>query len=119
MKIIKVDPANWQHEPGYRRNILLTGADLNSSGARVQIVAITPGETVASHYHEETYEVYYVLSGQCRLTVNEETLDLLPGMLLLMEPGDAHTLTNNGRHIFEVLVFKTNAGAEDTFWLAQ
>jgi hypothetical protein len=33
-----------------------------------------------------------------------------------MEPGDAHELINEGPEEFEVMVFKTNAGKNDTAW---
>lgn len=116
MKILNADLQSWQDLPGYKRNILLTSADLNSPGTRVQIVTIAPGETISKHYHVTSYEVYCVLNGRCVLTVGDQEIILHPGTLLTIEPGDVHRLHNDGRELFELLVFKTNAEPNDTFW---
>ena len=118
MKKINIDPNNWQQQPGYRRNTLLTGADLHSPGARVQMVTINPGDTISAHYHKTSHEVYCVMQGQCTLVVDGQEIILRPGMLLSIEPGDIHQLHNHGGETFELLVFKTNSGSDDTFWTA-
>ncbi len=118
MKKIDIDPNNWQQLPGYRRNVLLTGADLHSPGARVQMVTMKPGDSIAGHYHKTAHEVYCVLQGQCTLVVDGQEIILRPGMLLSIEPGDIHQLHNHGGETFELLVFKTNSGSDDTFWTA-
>jgi quercetin dioxygenase-like cupin family protein len=118
MKKIEIDPKKWQQLPGYRRNILLTGADLHSPGSQVQIVTMNPGDSIPGHYHKTSHEVYSVLQGQCTLTVDGQEIILRPGTLLTIEPGDIHQLHNHGREMFELLVFKTNSGQDDTFWIA-
>lgn len=117
MKNIAIDPQNWQDLPSYRRNVLLTGADLNSRGARMQIVSIKAGAHVGLHYHKTSYEVYVALQGQCDLLVNGEEILLQPGTMLLIEPGDRHELFNNGTEEFQLLVFKTNSSSDDIFWI--
>jgi len=47
--------------------------------------------------------------------VNGETSTLRRDDMLLMEPGDVHSLSNSGSVPFVVLVFKTN-GDNDTHW---
>ena len=118
MKKINIDPQNWQQLPGYKRNVLLTGADLYSPGTRVQIVTIEPGDTIANHYHKTSHEVYCVLKGQCKVIIGSQEITLHPGMLLTIDPGDIHHLHNDGSELFELLVFKTNSGPDDTFWNA-
>ncbi len=119
MKKIIIDPENWRDLPGYRRNVLLTSADLNSPGARMQIVTVQPGAHIAPHYHKTSTEVYIVQKGQCTLRVNGQETILIPGSMLVMEPGDVHELSNHGREPFQLLVFKTNAGPDDTYWTAE
>jgi len=118
MKKIETDPQNWQQLAGYRRNILLTGADLHSPKSRVQIVSMNPGDSISGHYHKTSHEVYYVLQGQCTLVADGQETILRPGMLLTIEPGDIHQLHNHGGELFELLVFKTNSGPDDTFWMS-
>ncbi|MFN2179673.1 MAG: cupin domain-containing protein [Candidatus Promineifilaceae bacterium] len=115
MKIIRLDEREPVEAEGYRKLILLDEEDLHSKGARVQIVTIQPGDTVADHYHERAREFYLVLQGRCELTVNGETSTLRRDDMLLMEPGDVHSLSNHGAIPFVVLVFKTN-GENDTHW---
>jgi quercetin dioxygenase-like cupin family protein len=117
MKISRIDDREPVEAAGYRKHILLDEADLQCEGARVQIVTIEPGDTVADHYHETAREFYLVLQGQCRLRVNGETSTLQRDDMLLMEPGDVHSLSNDGSIPFVVLVFKTN-GENDTHWSA-
>ena len=116
MKQVDITDEGWISASGYKKNVLLTEMDLQSKGARVQVVHIAAGETVADHFHESSFEVYYVLEGQCTLFANGERVLLQPGSLLLMEPGDVHSLHNHGSEPFLVLVFKTNAEEGDTFW---
>jgi mannose-6-phosphate isomerase-like protein (cupin superfamily) len=82
MKKIEIDPQNWQQLAGYRRNILLTGADLHSPGSRVQLVTINPGDTIGEHTHKTSHELYCVLQGECTLVVDGQEITLRQGMLL-------------------------------------
>lgn len=117
MKIIQLRDREPVRANGYTKHILLDAEDLQNDGARVQIVTIQPGDTIADHYHRTTREFYLVLQGRCRLIVNGETEVLRRDDMLLMEPGDVHRLTNHGSIPFVLLVFKTNA-EKDTFWSA-
>lgn len=82
----------------------------------MQMVSMEPGDTISGHYHKTSHEVYCVLKGQCTLKVDGQEIDLQPGILLTIEPGDIHQLHNHGSELFELLVFKSNSGPEDTFW---
>jgi len=117
MKIIELVDRAPVGAAGYRKHILLDGEDLQCDGARVQMVTIEPGDTIADHYHQRAREFYIVLQGRCRLTVNGQTSVLRRDDMLLMEPGDVHSLTNHGSIPFVLLVFKTN-GENDTYWSA-
>ena len=117
MKSLRLNDREPVQAEGYRKHILLNAEDLHSDGARVQMVIIEPGDTIADHYHQRAREFYLVLQGRCELTVNGETSILRRDDMLLMEPGDVHGLTNHGSIPFVLLVFKTN-GEDDTFWSA-
>lgn len=115
MKTIQLNDREPVQAEGYIKHILLDAKDLQSDGARVQLVIIQPGDTIADHYHRTTREFYIVQQGRCQLTVNGQTLVLRRDDMLLMEPGDIHSLTNHGSIPFVLLVFKTN-GENDTYW---
>jgi len=42
------------------------------------------------HYHKRTAETYYVLEGKGRLELDDEIVDLEPGMAVLIPPGVRH-----------------------------
>ena len=115
MKFIRLNDREPVQAEGYTKHILLDAEDLQSDGARVQVVTIQPGDTIADHYHRETREFYLVLQGRCQLTVNSQTSILRRDDMMLMEPDDIHKLVNHGNIPFVLLVFKTNA-EQDTFW---
>jgi mannose-6-phosphate isomerase-like protein (cupin superfamily) len=115
----KVEPngANWIEAQGYRKRVLLASADLASEGTLVQIVVMRPQSAIRAHYHKTSREFYYVIAGECTLVVNGRPAQLRAGDMLLTEPGDVHSLHNESVEEFRLLVFKTNAGPGDTYWL--
>lgn len=44
------------------------------------------------HYHKECTEVYYILEGQGKMEMNEDVIDISPGMVLYIEPATRHRL---------------------------
>jgi mannose-6-phosphate isomerase-like protein (cupin superfamily) len=63
---------------------------------------LPPGATTTPHYHPKTEEIYYILVGQARMRIAEETADVGPGDAIAIPPGQTHQITNTGR---ETLVF--------------
>jgi quercetin dioxygenase-like cupin family protein len=116
MKIISLNPDSWQQGRGYRKNRLLSASELKQPGALLQLVSVPPGSSIPPHAHHASIEVYVVTRGECLLEVNDQTIDMWPGDIILMEPGDVHALTNRGQEPFELLVFKTNATEGDVKW---
>ncbi|MCB8984182.1 MAG: cupin domain-containing protein [Ardenticatenaceae bacterium] len=113
---LELDEAGWVNGRGYRKQVVADTAVLAAPGVFVQVVEMAPGESIPNHSHQTSREFYAVQGGRCRLVVNGESRRLEPGDMLLMEPGDVHSLHNDGDELFRLLVFKTNAATEDTFW---
>lgn len=44
------------------------------------------------HYHRHCTEVYYILEGQGKMELNDETIDVAPGLVIYIEPGTRHRL---------------------------
>ena len=57
------------------------------------------------HYHKQTTEVYYILEGKGRLELDDETVDLEPGVIVLIPPGVRH----RGYGDFRTIVIGTPA----------
>lgn len=116
MIVIRADETGWVNGRGYRKQVVADTAVLACPGAFVQVVVIEPGETIPDHTHQTSREFYVALNGRCHLIVNGASHHLKPGDMLLLEPGDVHRLHNDGDEPFRLLVFKTSATGEDTFW---
>lgn len=117
MKKVQLNEHNWIQSRGYRKQVLLSGHDLESQGALVQIVVIPSKCAIQDHYHQTSREFYYVMAGECIVVLNGTESVLRAGDMLLTEPGDIHSLRNVGQEEFRLLVFKTNCVRADTFWV--
>jgi len=116
MKHIPKATGDWQHCAGYAKKVLLTADDLHCEGALVQLVEIPPQTSVADHYHEHCTEVFHVLAGSGRFTIDGRSVQLEPGDTLTCEPGEIHSTYNDADEPFLYAVFKTNAVAGDLHW---
>jgi mannose-6-phosphate isomerase-like protein (cupin superfamily) len=58
------------------------------------IVAV--GTATQEHYHKTTEEIYYILSGTGRMTLDGEVRDVRPLDAIAIPPGQRHTIANSG-----------------------
>ncbi len=59
--------------------------------------AIVPvGGSTAEHYHPKSEEIYYILKGEGRMKINEETRDIAPQDGIAIPPGAPHKIWNTG-----------------------
>ena len=63
------------------------------------------------HYHRETTEVYYILRGRGKMELNDDVVDVEPGMVVYIEPMTAHRLVS--AEGVETVVFGVPAYRED------
>ena len=68
----------------------------------LHVVHILDGK---KHYHKRSAETYYVLEGKGKLELDDETVDLEPGMAVLIPPGVRH----RGSGDFKTIVTGTPA----------
>lgn len=70
----------------------------NSSLTRHSLAEIRhpPGTVSQEHYHTEAEEVYYVLSGQGGVRVDGEPRTIGPGDVVIITPGQRHTVWQEG-----------------------
>jgi mannose-6-phosphate isomerase-like protein (cupin superfamily) len=70
-----------------------------NSGIRQQSLAearLAPGAATAPHFHLQTEEIYYILSGTGRMRIGEEQRDVGPGDAIAIPPRAIHTIANIG-----------------------
>jgi oxalate decarboxylase/phosphoglucose isomerase-like protein (cupin superfamily) len=66
------------------------------------IAKLDPGQIHLLHHHEGASELYYVLKGMGKFTVDEEVVDGSPGTGIYMPPGSKHRIENNGEQTLEL-----------------
>ena len=67
------------------------------------IANLSSGKTIESH-KDPMEEIYFVLSGEGKMTVDEETRHVSPGDATWIPAGSAHGLTNDSQDNLLILV---------------
>ncbi len=61
------------------------------------------GAAATPHHHVRTEEIYYVLEGLGRMTIDGDTQDVVSGDAIAIPPGAVHGITNIGGHVLKFL----------------
>lgn len=67
------------------------------------LISIAPGASSKPHYHKICQESYYILSGQARMRLDEQEIQMERGEACLILPGQVHQITNNSNQTLEFL----------------
>ena len=97
------DPRDWLN---YKR---LIWSETGSDDLCVGVGSLDPGKILDLHNHPEDAEFYYVLSGNAKVTVDEEEIDAAPGTAIYIPAAAKHKVFNGGDEKF-VFVYGLNAG---------
>jgi mannose-6-phosphate isomerase-like protein (cupin superfamily) len=54
------------------------------------------GGSTAPHYHPQTEEIYFILEGQGRMQLDDQTSEVRRGDAIAIPPGARHQITNTG-----------------------
>ncbi len=65
-----------------------------------------------AHYHLESTEVYLVAQGSARIRVEQETLDLAAGDVLICLPGEAHAFLSTSPDYFHFMILSPGQPGE-------
>lgn len=71
----------------------------DNSSLRNQSLAhatLSPGQSTARHFHPRAEEIYFVLSGQGRMEIGEESQTLQTGDAVAITAGTPHSISNVG-----------------------
>jgi mannose-6-phosphate isomerase-like protein (cupin superfamily) len=64
---------------------------------------LNPGASTSAHYHIKTEEIYYILEGQGRMQIADETQDVGVGDAIAIPPGSVHQMQNTGSGVLKFL----------------
>ncbi len=113
MKIVlgsEIDFVPASHEdpcdPGCLKRVLADREDLVQG--QVQMVnwsRLPVGKSFQPHYHEDMQEVFVIICGQVAMTVDEQTVSLVGGDAIVIDPREIHQMINRGDTDVQYLVF--------------
>ena|SRR6185437_10251330 len=80
-------------------------ADRNSCIVKQSLAEarLAPGLSTTPHYHPQTEEIYYILTGTGTMRIGEESRPVGPGDAIAIPPGCVHQITNSGDHLLRFL----------------
>ena len=61
------------------------------------------GASTTPHYHPVTEEIYYILEGTARMTVDRQQRLVGPGDAIAISPGRSHQIANTGTVVLRFL----------------
>lgn len=64
---------------------------------------IGPGVTTDAHYHPQSEEIYYILTGSGEMKIGNETQIVSPGDAISIPPGLVHQIRNIGQSPLRLL----------------
>lgn len=80
----------------------------DSDRMRAAVLRLPGGTRVPLHDHRESEELFYVVSGSCRLEVAGEGVTLEAGDIAVVEAGEAHALISGEGELVLLAVVAPN-----------
>ena len=56
------------------------------------------------HIHHRITEIYLIARGEAQIRINEQTIIIREGDMLLVEPGEAHTFLSNSPDYYHLVI---------------
>jgi len=114
MKLIKKSDLNWQEFEDFSKGIFFNETEVSPPRVLAQAVKMKPHHQAKVHYHNKVVELFYGLKGKGYFLVNNAKRYIEPGDMLVIEPGEKHTVGNGTDGEFEFLAIKLNNDPKDT-----
>ncbi len=93
-----------QFTPNFDTDFSVLDSTAKSQSA---VMVLKPGEKTggANNKHENSDQWMYIVSGEGIAKINNEEIELISGMLILIEAGETHEIQNNSVKNLETLNF--------------
>lgn len=96
------------HQPAILKKVLLERGELPALTNLSQAV-FCPGDTIAAHAHPDMWEVFFVRSGTGAIRVDGTESPLVENHCWVIEPGEIHSIHNDGTKDLVLLYFGLEA----------
>ncbi|MFL6452291.1 MAG: cupin domain-containing protein [Bryobacteraceae bacterium] len=112
IRAAETGPAFWG--PGDRYTFLITGEQ--TGGAYFVMEALVPpGGGPPPHIHRNEDETFYIVDGECSITIDDMTVEAKRGDFINIPRGVVHCFRNNGSVPARMIVTFTPSGMERFF----
>jgi quercetin dioxygenase-like cupin family protein len=105
-------PAYWG--PGDRYTFLVTG-EQTGGASFVMEALVPPGGGPPPHIHRNEDETFFMVEGECSITVGDKVVRARAGDFVNVPRGIVHCFSNNGPTTARMIVTFTPAGMEGFF----
>lgn len=119
MKAVRPEDKGWEENPQYAKKVLLNEAEIGTKGCVLQIVRSVPGSISKSHFHKKTREIFYILGGKGKVSINGKDIEVSEGSTVLCSPNERHFIASSSGSGLLFLVFKIDAAENDFFEVSE
>ena len=81
------------HNPAAKKQVWFRKSELPPF-TQIARVVVPPGEVLTAHAHADMHELFIILEGNARMTVDGHPRDLKAGDAIALAPGETHELSN-------------------------
>jgi len=99
-----------------RLDLVTDNVKLNAQFIRADRIIYHPGDTAAKHYHTDCHHLFYVLSGNGILHVDDGDYRLSKGMVAVVVPSEVHWFENDTQENFSFVEF-WGPPPKETIWV--
>lgn len=85
-------------------------ADFKSNMDFFDRVVVPPNSTIGYHQHGENEEMYIILEGEGTMTIDDKTVVIRKGDMILNPKGGKHGLRNNSGSNIDILIVQIAVG---------
>ncbi len=100
-------------DPGVWKKVLFSRADsISGSVQMINWAHLPAGRIFRGHYHEDMQEIFIIVKGRPRITIDNETAELGPGDGVVIPEGAVHVMeAPSGQEDVEYIALGISRGA--------
>lgn len=92
------------HDEMLTKQVMLTRGDMPHL-THFSVTLLSQGQTTTPHLHKDLHEAFFVASGEGKIRVNATEHYLEQGVLVTVEPGEVHEISNIGSSDLVLIYF--------------
>ena len=100
----EVRPSIHGGDGSFEMRFVYGGQELMSALRVFELCRLPPGTSIGEHVHDETEEIYFILSGVGMMTLDGTPREVRAGDVILTQPVARHGISNPGPNDLEVLI---------------